>query len=496
MRSPGAALLGKQEPRVHHAPTAKWSDGDDACFLATSYGLEPDPWQQLVVTAWLGRRADGKYAAGRCGLAVPRQNGKNGVLEIVELFKMVVEGRKILHTAHEIKTARKAFLRIRSFFENPKYPELAKMVDWSAGGIRQTNGQEAIFLTNGGSIEFVARTRGSGRGFTVDDLVIDEAQELTDEQLEALLPTISAAPSGDPQQIYTGTPPGPNASGEVWRRVRTAGVKGKDKRLAFDEWSPDPATMPSGPEDLAAVKALVAATNPALGRRLHMSVALDELGSMSWEGFLRERCGQWDDEESSGVIPAKPWGDRATKNPPLEGRTSYAVKFSPDGSTVSLGVALRPDDGGPVHVELIEHRSMREGTAWLVAFLVGVHKQAAQIVVDGRAHAGALVNDLREAGVPARVIIAPQTGQVIAANAMLLDAVVRGTITHYDDPLLNDCATHAGRRTIGDASAGGWGFKSLGTYPAEPVDCIALAHWAARTSKRRPGRKTRGAVLA
>lgn len=33
---------------------------------------------------------------------------------------------------------------------------------------------------------------------------MDGAQDLTDEQLEALLPTICAAPSGDPQQIYTG----------------------------------------------------------------------------------------------------------------------------------------------------------------------------------------------------------------------------------------------------------------------------------------------------
>ena len=36
----------------------------------------------------------------------------------------------------------------------------------------------------GGAIEFIARSRGSGRGFTVDDLVCDEAQELTDEQLD------------------------------------------------------------------------------------------------------------------------------------------------------------------------------------------------------------------------------------------------------------------------------------------------------------------------
>lgn len=35
--------------------------------------------------------------------------------------------------------------------------------------IRRTNGQEAIVLDNGGSVQFIARSRGSGRGFTVDD---------------------------------------------------------------------------------------------------------------------------------------------------------------------------------------------------------------------------------------------------------------------------------------------------------------------------------------
>ena len=108
-----------------------------------------------------------------------------------ELFGIVQLGEKFLHTAHEVKTARKAFLRLASFFENTrKWPELADLVK----DIRRTNGQEAIVLTNGGSVEFVARSKGSGRGFTVDVLVCDEAQELSDDALEALMPTTSAAP--------------------------------------------------------------------------------------------------------------------------------------------------------------------------------------------------------------------------------------------------------------------------------------------------------------
>src|SRR5690606_31162118 len=100
------------------------------------------------------------------------------------------------------------------------------------------NGQEAILLKNGGSIEVIARSKNSGRGFTVDVLVMDEAQELKEDELEALMPTTSAAPLGNPQWIFTGTPPGPSASGEVFTRVRRESLEERPSRLSWHEWSP------------------------------------------------------------------------------------------------------------------------------------------------------------------------------------------------------------------------------------------------------------------
>src|SRR6185437_12287703 len=226
-------LLGVQTPRVSLAPAAGSNEADDAIFLADSYGLTADPWQELVLRHWLGM-VGGKWAATRCGLSVPRQNGKNGILEIRELYGLVVRGEKFLHTAHEVKTARKAFIRLLSFFDNPRqFPELADMVS----EIRKTNGQEAIVLRNGGSVEFIARSKGSGRGFTVDVLVMDEAQELDEDANAALQPTNSAAPSGNPQKILTGTPPSPKMHGSIFGQMRDNGVAGDDMRLAWDEWS-------------------------------------------------------------------------------------------------------------------------------------------------------------------------------------------------------------------------------------------------------------------
>src|SRR5690606_12832897 len=161
MSSRSGAKSGAQEPRVRLEPKHKVSDADDAVYLASSYGLVPDEWQETVLRGWLARAASDRWAAPRCGVAVPRQNGKNGILEMRELYGMVALGEKFLHTAHEVKTARKAFLRIASFFENERqYPELAALVK----EIRKTNGQEAVVLTNGGQVEFIARSKGSGRG--------------------------------------------------------------------------------------------------------------------------------------------------------------------------------------------------------------------------------------------------------------------------------------------------------------------------------------------
>lgn len=484
MSSTRAVLLGSQEPRVRLEPrrSSRFEDGDDACFLASRYGLTPDPWQALVVRSWLGRSADGRLSAGRCGLAVPRQNGKNGILEVVELFKIVVLGRKVLHTAHEVKTARKAFLRLRSFFENERlWPELAGLVQ----EIRQTNGQEAIVLTNGGSVEFVARSRGSGRGFTVDDLVLDEAQELTDEQLEALLPTISAAPSGDPQIIMTGTPPPPNADGAPFKRMRAAGVEGKDRRLSWHEWSPEKAPDRA---DHAALLALAAATNPALGTRLQMSVIEDELAQMSFAGWMRERCGAWDSDAAGGVIDYPAWLDLAVPagGAPEEGVSAFAVKFSADGERVSCAGAVRPDEG-PVFVESFGVRVLSEGTAGLVSWLAERKDSASAFLIDGRAGAGDLRQELRAAGVPARLIRVVSVDEVITAHSGMLRAIQEGSVAHSAQPGLDAQVRVAGKRKIGNA--GGWGWVSVtpdGDVTA--LDAVTLArHGAVLGRKRRPG---------
>ena len=481
-------MEGSQTPRLRVSPKRVETSGVDAAFLASSYGLTPDPWQQLVLDDWLGEDKKGRLTAGSVALAVPRQNGKNAILEIVELFKMVMQGRKILHTAHEVKTTRKAFLRLAGFFENERhYPELAELV--AANGIRRTNGQEAIYLTNGGSVEFVARTRGSGRGFTVDDLVCDEVQELTDEQLEALLPTIASAPSGDPQQLYTGTPPTPRSVGEVFPRMRSLALSGKARRMCWHEWSiPDESTPEAA---LRAWKENAYSTNPALGHRLNIQTVTDERAAMSPEGFCRERFGWWESlKVGRKAIDQAAW--RAAKvsaeSVPDDGVKSFAVKFSPDGARVALSVALKPTEG-PVHVEGIRVANMGEGTDWLVDFLAERHKEAAQIVVDGKFGTGFLVNALRDAGVKnKKQVLMPTFDQVKSAHSMFLQAVQSGGVSMIEQDELDAEARDAEFRELGKDGGFGWSAPEGGSVLL--LETVTFAFWAAKTTRRRPSKQS------
>jgi hypothetical protein len=463
---------------VRVAPRVKRSEADDAEFLSAGYGLVPDEWQRLVLEDWLAARPDGRWASLTCGLAVPRQNGKNGLIEMRELFGMVALGEKFLHTAHEVKTARKAFLRLASFFESPrKWPELAEMVR----EIRKTNGQEAILLDNGGSVEFVARSKGSGRGFTVDVLVMDEAQELSDDALEALMPTTSAAPTGNPQWIFTGTPPGPKANGEVFTRTRLEALEDKSPRMCWHEWSMDVDGDLDDPRQWAKA-------NPALGIRLQYDVIEGERGRFSDEGFGRERGGLWDASSSLRVIDEASWKAVADPASMAIERLTLAVDVAPDRSVAAVSLAGQRADG-LWHVELDEHR---KGADWVAGWV----KQRAE---RNRLHAVVLdvISGLVEQrhgrnylkGTDVQVTPASSEGRDMAiACAGYYDAVMAARLRHTDQPQVNVSLSVAGKRPVGSGWA--WNKKSA-EADITPTVSQTLALWGAQNDNvMRPSRST------
>ena len=181
-------MKGSQEPRIKVEPRRSSTDGTDAALLMQEYGYKLDPWQNDILDCWLGLDERGDYIVTSAGLALPRQNGKNVCLEAREFYGLVVNGERILHTAHQVRTSKKSFRRLAAMFTDKRHPEVTDIVKQ----IRYTNGEECIELDNGGSIEFSARSRQAARGFDGISLVVyDEAQELTDDQVEAIMATLS-----------------------------------------------------------------------------------------------------------------------------------------------------------------------------------------------------------------------------------------------------------------------------------------------------------------
>jgi hypothetical protein len=462
-----AVRRGSQQPSDSLVPAGTGFHGEDASLLAAGYGLDLDPWQRLVLSAWMLEDRSGRWAASTCGLSVPRQNGKNSIIEVRQLYGMVEFGEKFLHTAHEVKTARKAFARLLEFFDNRDLPHLAEMVR----DIRRTNGQEAILLWNGGSVEFVARSKGSGRGYTVDTLVCDEAQHMTDNELEALKSTISAAPSGRSQTIYTGTPPNPDDAAEVFPRVRRSALEDGARRLSWHEWS-------CGKDaDLDDMEVWYE-TNPGLGIRLHPDTVQDERVDLSDDGFLRERLGSWQSSASFAVIDPDRWLELADPDSkPARSRVAFAVDVAPDRKTAAVAVAGDRQDGRR-HVELVDHRS---GTGWVVERVVElVGRWGGTVGLDPSSPAGSLLTDFMQAKLEPALV---GTREMTQACGAFFDMVVDGSVAHLGQPKLNVAVDAGRKRTVGDAWA--WHRRDASSDISPLVAVTLASHVLGKPSGRR-----------
>lgn len=473
---------GRQEPRIKiRSGDVAYTDGPDYLAIADAYLAPLDKCQRDVVGDWAARREDGSPSYAVNILHKPRQNGKTFDVIGYELPALCLDGLQILHTAHEVKTAQKTFRQLADIFErNADLNTLVKRIS-------RTNGKEGIYLTNGGFIEYSARSKSAGRGNTYDVLVLDEAQELNDDQLAALMPTISASPHDMRQIFFLGTPPGPNLVGSVARRQREAAMDGAPSTCMY-EWSVEDGPDPDMTfED---VLPLIYETNPAMGDRISVEWVRSEYETTSPDHFWRERLGWWGSTDTEGTkISQELWDGTAVskEHARKDGKIAFGVKFSPDGEKVALAACRYPgeddESGLPAHVELITTGPMAGGISWLVEWLSDEDRAdaTAAVAIDGRRGEDMLYMSLLGA-YPKQALMKAGTGGVIAASSMFFDALEDTNVTHLEgDDALAKSAVCSTERAIGQN--GGWGF---GGEDATPIEAAALAYWAARTTKRDP----------
>lgn len=484
-----ALRKGNQRPTFSTVGRWSYTDGEYAAKMFSDYGIKFYESQRYELHVFLARNEDGSYAAKTICISKPRQNGKSFAARFYAIWMAAIEGKHALFSAHHGKTVRKMFKEIRNFIENT--PDFYAMLK-PKNGIYAAAGTEGIYFVDeygndAGLIEFQTRTNSAARGETYQVIIVDEAQELTAEQLEALKPTTIAADDAekvdsDPQMIYLGTPPNLKCVGTEFRRWHDEAHSDKQSSIWWMEWAVD--EIPDM-TDRKAVMELVYLTNPAMGYRIKESTMYDVMDTMSAEGFARECLGWWSAVNLllDFAIAANKYESLAVDNPPTQGRVAYGVKFSPDGAEVSLAAARLHDNR--VYIEQIRRESMALGLMWITEWIAARKNIGCCCVIDGKSGTQALVDKL---GVmPKGYIEVPTAAQVVSACTTLVDRVNDGTLEWFRPQTdLRDSAITSTRRKIGQT--GGWGFA--GENPI-PIEAASLALWGVLNSKRNPERKQR-----
>jgi len=447
---------GARRPTYQTGPRARTSPlGADAADLAELAGLVLDDWQKDVLWDALAEDRPGHWAAFEVGVIVPRQNGKGAILEALELHALFRQPgcRLILHSAHEFKTAKEAFRRIVSLIDaNPKLSKRAR--------VRYTTGEEGIELDDGSRLKFVARSSGSGRGFSGDLVILDEAYNLSDDMLSALLPTMSARPN--PQLWYTSSAPLPRLESEVLRRLCKRGRAGTSGRLAYSEWCIPEGMSADDPE-------AAPAANPGFGHRISDEFCGAERAALGPEGYARERLGVWSELEGTDrVISAAAWEACGDETSSPTGGVSFAADMSPDRH-VSIAVAGDSHRGG-THVEVIEQRRGTGGLADRLRQLQATH--GGRVAVAVGSPLWSIERELVDAGVD---LVEVSTVEHAQACEQFKGAVEDRSVRHRASPEVEAALAGAEKRFTGDMWL--WSRKNS-TVDISALVAVTLAKWA------------------
>lgn len=457
------------------------------------------PSQLYELELMLARNEDGSPAASTIGISKPRQNGKSYAARYYAVYMAVFEHRDVLYSAHHSSTTKKMFMALCDLFESPeRFPDFANDIK----SISHARGYEGFYfkdwkdergiLHKGGCIEFATRTNSGARGGTFSVIVIDEAQELTADQQEGMLPTVSASSDAQdvalmPQQIYIGTPPAPTCNGTVFRQMHDSAHSTDDPSIWWLEWAIETDDIVKAIPNRNKALELAYKTNPAMGYRIAEKTVDNEFETMRLDGFARERLGWWTpvvEHKIEYAIPTDLWDSCRSEEPKPEGKTAYGVKFSADGSTVALCGAVIPESG-LARISLIEMRPTGRGISWLADWLNERYKKASCVVIDGRNGVDVLVERIADTWKMKGSVIRPTSKDVIAAVGTLTNSLNERSVTwYYQQEALRDSAITSTKRTI----SGGWGF---GGDNSAPIEAASLALWGAQNSKRNPNKEMR-----
>lgn len=451
---------------------------EDVFEIADLVGFRLMGWQREVIEGACGVLDSGQWAARQVGVNCPRQNGKGGILEVVQLasvfrWKLRASSRPklVIHSAHEAITSRMHFDRLWSLIEGT--PELLSQVRRQRANF--SHGQEGFKLVDGTEMLFKTRTKTGGRGLSCDHLFLDEAMVLPEAAIAALIPSLRAREN--PQVWFTGSAVDQEIleHGLVWTRVRDSAIRGVDAdELAYFEWSLDYDDPDQVPEEVFHDEDAWRRVTPALGVLIDFDYVRSELKQLTRRSVAVELLGVGDypDPAGSGETPISPelWAECEFPDSRLEDPVVLAFDVSP-GRRTSLAAAGRNQDGF-WHAEVIEKLP---GTDWLpgrLEELVSSHDVAAVVCDDG-GPGKSIVPALEARGIE---VVTLQAAEHAAACGRLEDVVSERAFRHVGSLDLWNAIRGASTKPLGDKWA--WSRKSSSVDIA-PLVAVTLALWAA-----------------
>lgn len=457
--------LGRQIPTTSVVIPYEKTLGEDAIALYESTGRKAQDWQKLLVYDIMARNEEDLWTHNRFGYAVPRRNGKNEVVAIRELWGLKT-GEHILHTAHRTTTSRSAWERLKQLLDD------AHIEHKDSGAL----GQETIRIKEtGGRVDFRTRTSKGGLGEGFDLMIIDEAQEYTDDQETSLKYVVSA--SKNPQSIFCGTPPTTESSGTVFIHMRDAMLQKGLEDAGWAEWSVEEIHKQT---DVDAWYLC----NPSLGTILTERAIKQEIGPNELD-FNIQRLGFWIRYNLKSAVSRAEWDElQVRKLPELRSKIFVGVKYSRT-DTVAVSIAVRAMDNR-IFVEGIDCRPFRAGTDWIVSFLKGIDYKT--VVIDGASGQQILKDAMKDAHLFQTTM--PKVAEVVKANATFEERLAEKELCHMGQPSMICSVTNCEKRAIG--SNGGFGYRSINeAYDIALMDSMILAQWICGQKTKRTAKRQR-----
>jgi hypothetical protein len=459
---------GSQRPLNFHIPEYYDSSLADRAlvFLKVICQFELDEWQEWVLYNSLLLDKRGKFSAKEVCLLVPRQNGKTYIAEARELVGLflIPEEQYITHSAQVFRTAKESYWRMLRRLR--KIPELWAQVESHPS----SNDNVAIQLTNGKRLVYSARGKDPGRGLSGDLVVLDEGYAITDDVMEALMPSMSARPNA---QMWYCSSTGMEDS-DVLLRMRTKGMEQRARKLAGESLRTDRMLLAEWcAEEGCAIDDIEQwyLSNPALGLRIELDTIFDELGSMSEKGFKRERLGLWHDMSVRNVIDPDTWRDCGVVTAQMLGDYCAALDISPDASQSSISVAGHTRNGKR-YIEVIWAGPYitTEVLSELHGFFNAPSQQPLLLAVQGASSAAqALVPRIETMGIE---VLSLGQKDVAAGCEDIKNRAYQGTLVHNGEPSLAVAVNGATKYRIG---------AKVGTKDLENEEDLGWG-WARRDS--------------